>query len=115
MTGIGRVQLTKAIYNFTDTQDIRFRLGYETFIDQKGTVTGVSSFMARANLSKPDSCEIGGRCAALFLHQQEDASECIWLIALHGLVFKNLPLVSPPDDTFDLVPMSFEWELSKLL
>ena len=44
VTGIGCLQLTKAIYNFTDTQDIRLRVGYEAFVDAKGNVSGVSSF-----------------------------------------------------------------------
>ena len=41
VSGLGRLQLTKAIYNFTDTQDIRLRIGYEAFVDQKGYVIGV--------------------------------------------------------------------------
>jgi hypothetical protein len=45
VTGIGCLQLTKAIYNFTDTQDIRLRVGYEAFVDAKGNVSGVSSLL----------------------------------------------------------------------
>lgn len=41
LAGLGCVQLTKSIYNFTDTQDIRMRIGYEAFVDQRGNVTGV--------------------------------------------------------------------------
>ena len=40
--GVSRVQLSKAIYNFTDTQDVRLLLGYRANIDHQGNVVGVS-------------------------------------------------------------------------
>lgn len=39
--GIGRAQLSKTIYNFTDMQDLRLVLGCKAHIDQKGKVTPV--------------------------------------------------------------------------
>lgn len=51
VTGLGKLQLTKAIYNFTDTQDVRLRVGYEAFVDQKGNVTGVCPIPP--NLAQP--------------------------------------------------------------
>ena len=41
-SGLGRVQLTRNIFNFTDAQDLRLRIGYEAVVDQKGNVAGVS-------------------------------------------------------------------------
>lgn len=49
VTGIGCLQLTKAIYNFTDTQDIRLRVGYEAFVDAKGNVSGKPFGQIREN------------------------------------------------------------------
>lgn len=44
--GIGRVQLSKTIYNFTDMQDVRLVLGCKAHVDQKGTVTPVCPYCA---------------------------------------------------------------------
>lgn len=34
-------RLSKAIYNFTDTQDLRLAVGYKAKVDDKGAVRGV--------------------------------------------------------------------------
>ncbi len=39
--GVGRVQLSKTVYNFTDMQDLRLVLGCKAHIDQKGKITPV--------------------------------------------------------------------------
>lgn len=35
------MRLSKAIYNFTDTQDLRLAVGYRGKVNEKGTVRGV--------------------------------------------------------------------------
>ena len=39
--GVGRVQLARAVYNFTDTQDVRVVLGYRMHVDKAGRAVGV--------------------------------------------------------------------------
>lgn len=35
------MRLSKAVYNFTDTQDLRLAVGYKAKVDEKGAVRGV--------------------------------------------------------------------------
>ena len=35
------LRLSKAIYNFTDTQDLRLAVGYKAKVDEKGALLGV--------------------------------------------------------------------------
>ncbi|KAK9830477.1 hypothetical protein WJX72_011951 [[Myrmecia] bisecta] len=49
MVGLGRAQFSKAIYNFTDTQDLRLRLGYKAHVTQEGVVTGEPYGQLREN------------------------------------------------------------------
>ena len=35
------LRVSKAIYNFTDTQDLRLAVGYKAKVDEKGAVRGV--------------------------------------------------------------------------
>ena len=35
------LRLSKAIYNFTDTQDVRLAVGYKAKVDEKGVIRGV--------------------------------------------------------------------------
>ncbi|KAK9902789.1 hypothetical protein WJX75_006026 [Coccomyxa subellipsoidea] len=37
--GVGRVQISKTVYNFTDMQDMRLVLGCKAHVDQKGKIT----------------------------------------------------------------------------
>ena len=39
--GNAHLRLSKAIYNFTDTQDLRLAVGYRATVDEKGVLTGV--------------------------------------------------------------------------
>lgn len=39
--GVGRVQLARTVYNFTDTQDVRVVLGYRMHVDKAGRAVGV--------------------------------------------------------------------------
>ena len=39
--GVGRVQLARTVYNFTDTQDVRVVLGYRMHVDNNGRAIGV--------------------------------------------------------------------------
>ena len=39
--GNAHLRLSKAIYNFTDTQDLRLAVGYRATVDEKGVVSGV--------------------------------------------------------------------------
>ena len=39
--GNAHLRLSKAIYNFTDTQDLRLAVGYRATVDEKGAVSGV--------------------------------------------------------------------------
>ena len=48
--GIGRAQLSKTVYGFTDMQDLRMVLGCKAHVDQKGTLTTVSSMATPAVL-----------------------------------------------------------------
>lgn len=41
--GVGRIQVSKTVYNFTDMQDMRLVLGCKAHVDQKGNITPVSS------------------------------------------------------------------------
>ena len=41
--GNAHFRLSKAIYNFTDTQDLRLAVGYRATVDEKGVISGVSS------------------------------------------------------------------------
>jgi hypothetical protein len=47
--GVSRVQLSKAVYNFTDTQDVRLLLGYRAHIDHQGNVVGAPYAQIREN------------------------------------------------------------------
>ncbi|KAK9840735.1 hypothetical protein WJX81_001122 [Elliptochloris bilobata] len=38
--GVGRVQLARTIYNFTDTQDVRAVIGYRVHVDKNGRTVG---------------------------------------------------------------------------
>lgn len=49
--GIGRAQISKTIYNFTDMQDVRLVLGCKAHVDQKGKVTPVSLSSASSQAS----------------------------------------------------------------
>ncbi len=40
--GLGRAQLSKSIFNFTDTQDVRLLVGVDATVQQDGTITHVS-------------------------------------------------------------------------
>jgi hypothetical protein len=51
--GIGRVQISKTIYNFTDMQDVRLVLGCKAHVDQKGKITPVR-FCAYMHFSRHD-------------------------------------------------------------
>ena len=39
--GVGRVQLARTVYNFTDMQDVRVVLGYRMHVDKAGRAVGV--------------------------------------------------------------------------
>ena len=39
--GVGRVQLARTVYSFTDTQDVRVVLGYRMHVDNNGRAIGV--------------------------------------------------------------------------
>ena len=39
--GNAHLRLSKAIYNFTDTQDLRLAVGYRATVDEKGAISGV--------------------------------------------------------------------------
>lgn len=41
MDGVGRIQLSKTWYNFTDTQDIRAVMGCKAHVNHKGQVKPV--------------------------------------------------------------------------
>ena len=45
--GNAHLRLSKAIYNFTDTQDLRLAVGYRATVDEKGVVTGVRMSIGR--------------------------------------------------------------------
>lgn len=51
--GVGRVQVRKTLYNFTDMQDLRMVVGCKAHIDQKGHVTPVSWLHVAAWLRCP--------------------------------------------------------------
>lgn len=39
--GVGRVQLARTVFNFTDTQDVRVVLGYRMHVDKAGRAVRV--------------------------------------------------------------------------
>ncbi len=51
--GNAHLRLSKAIYNFTDTQDLRLAVGYRATVDEKGAVTGVRRIQPAALTGYP--------------------------------------------------------------
>lgn len=45
MDGVSRVQLSRTLYNFTDTQDVRVLVGYRTHVDAAGRSHGVRALL----------------------------------------------------------------------
>jgi len=43
--GVSRVQLSRTLYNFTDTQDVRVLVGYRTHVDAAGRSHGVRALL----------------------------------------------------------------------
>ena len=49
MDGVGRIQLSKSWYNFTDTQDVRAVVGCKAHVNPKGQVNLVCFQMPDCN------------------------------------------------------------------
>eukprot|EP00891_Asterochloris_glomerata_P006911 jgi/Astpho2/6911/Aster-01778 len=47
--GVSRIQLSKSIFNFTDTQDVRILGGYRATVDRNGDWTGTPYAQLREN------------------------------------------------------------------
>lgn len=59
------VRLSKAIYNFTDTQDLRLAVGYKAKLDEKMAIRGVSAPSCHSCASRCEGARRRETCAVL--------------------------------------------------
>lgn len=76
--GVGRAQVSKVIYGWTDMQDLRMVLGAKVHVDQKGTITPVRS--PRPLAAYASACAVYfGRCHSQGLCKY--CAGCVWASA----------------------------------